>query len=254
MDKQSGFTLIEILIALAVLAIAAGGVVVWKFMKNKLSEKILCLITILLILVTVLLSLIFFPKKGILVFLLVFSITYWQRKRLQDFFQKIKNPKVGWLVFVLTAWLWAIFLEFSLELSPFHPKPIANYLIGMGFYLPYFALWLKFIKRYQFTFLEVFYLSGLGRLIFDLLITRKLLIAPSVATSLVSALLIFTSQTIFMLVLFGMLTTLPALYLKVQENNQHNKPVKEYFIGLTSNLLAAGVFILWTIVLKVIFS
>lgn len=97
-------------------------------MKNKLSEKVLCLITILLILATVLLSLIFSPKKGVLVFFLVFSLIYWQKKRLQGFFQKIKHPKTGWVVYLLTGWLGAIFLEFSLGISPFHPRPITNYL------------------------------------------------------------------------------------------------------------------------------
>lgn len=223
-------------------------------MKNNLSEKILYLITILLVLATVLLSLVFSPKKGILVFLFLFLLVYWQRKRLENSFQKIKNPKGRWIIYLLTGWLWAIFLEFSLGISPFHPKPVANYLIGLGFYLPYFAIWLMFIKRYQFTFLEIFYLSGFSRLIFDLLITRKLLIAAFVVSSAFSAFLIFIIQTLVTLVLFGTLTTLPALYLTNQENKNHNKPLKQYLIGLTPGFLAAGVFVLWTIILKIVFT
>lgn len=223
-------------------------------MKESSSEKILYLVTIFLILATFFLSLIFSPKKGIFVFFFVFLFVYWQRKRWQSFFQKIKNPKIADVIFILIGWLGAIFLEFSLGISPFHPKPIANYLVGIGFYLPYFAFWLKFIKRYQFTFLEVFYLSGLGRLIFDIFITHKLLIAASVATSVIGAFLIFFIQTVVTLVLFGALTTLPALYLTNQENKNHNKPLKQYLIGLTPGFLAAGVFVIWTIILKIIFK
>lgn len=223
-------------------------------MKNKLSEKIIHLITTFLIVATVLLSLAFSPKKGILVFFLVFFLIYWQKKRLQDFFQKIKNPKTCYLVYILTGWLGAIFLEFGLGISPFHPKPVANYIIGLGFYLPYFALWLVFIKRYQFDFWEIFYLSGFGKIIFDLVITRKLLIAASVTTSALSSLLIFSSQAIITFVLFGMLTTLPALSLKAQEGSKHDKPVKQYLIGLTPVFLATGVFIVWTLILKAIFT
>lgn len=213
-------------------------------MKNNLSEKVLYLITILLVLATILLSLAFSPKKGILVFFLVFLLVYWQKKRWQT----------GWVVYLLTGWLGAILLEFSLGISPFHPKPIANYLIGLGFYLPYFAIWLMFIKRYQYDFWEIFYLSGFGKVVFDLVITRKLLIAASVATNTLSSLLIFASQAIITFVLFGMLTTLPALSLKVQEGSKHNKPVKQYLIGLTPNFLASGAFIVWTIILKIIFT
>lgn len=223
-------------------------------MKENLPEKILFLITLLLILATVLLSLIFSPKKGVLVFFLAFLLIYWQKKRLQDFFQKIKNPKTGWVIYLLTGWFWAMFLEFSLSISPFRPRPVANHLIGLGFYLPYFALWLKIIKRYRFDFLEIFYLSGFGKVVFDLVITRKLLIAASVATNALSGLFILASQTIITLVLFGILTTLPALYLEVQEGSKYDKPVKQYLIGLTPNFLASGVFIVWTVILKVIFT
>lgn len=224
-----------------------------KYRMKNLSEKILYLLTILLILATVFLSLAFLPKKGVLVFLFLFLLVYWQRKRLQNFFQKIKNPKTGWIVYLLTGWLGAILLEFSLGISPFHPRPIANYLVGMGFYLPYFAIWLMFIKRYQYDFWEIFYLGGFGKIIFDLVITRKLLIAASVATNALSSLLIFTSQAIVTLVLFGIITTMPTLYLEVQENRKHNKPVKQYLVGLTPNFFAGGLFIIWTIILKIIF-
>jgi len=210
--------------------------------------------TILLVIIAVFLSLVFSPKKGILVFFFLFLLTYWQRKRWQEFFQKIKNPKASWVVYLLTGWLGAIFLEFSLGISPFHPRPIANYLIGLGFYLPYFAFWRLLINHFQFTFLEIFYLGGFGKLLFDSLITRKLLVAASVATNALSGLLIFTSQAIVTLILFGALTTIPTLYLASHENKAHNKPLKQYLIGFAPILLATLVFIIWTIILKVIFT
>lgn len=223
-------------------------------MSRYLSEKILYTVTILLIITTLLLSLSFPAKNSIYPFLLVFILIYWQRRRLQSFFQKIQNPKISYALYILTGWLWAIFLEFNLGPSPFHPKPIANYLVGIGFYLPYFAVWLALIKRCQFTIFEVFYLSGFGRLIFDLLITRRLLISVAVTTNVLSAFLIFSVQAVVSLTLFGVLTTLPALYLTTQENNHHNKPLKGYLLGLTPGFLAAGVFIVWTAVLKIVFT
>ena len=188
------------------------------------------------------------------VFLFVFGIVYWQRKRLQNFFQKIESPKIADAVYIFTGWLGVIFLESSLKLSPFHPKPIANYLVGLGFYLPYFIIWLVLIKRYQFTFFEIFYLSGLGRLIFDFLITRKILTFAAVTTSALAAFLVVTVQALITIVLFGALTTLPTLCLKSPENKNHNKPLKHYFVGLTPNFLATGVFIVWAIILKIVFA
>lgn len=165
----------------------------------------------------------------------------------------MKNSFVD-VVFILTGWLGAVLLELVLGLSPFHPKPIANYLVGLGFYLPYFAFWLALIKRYQFTFLEVFCLSGLGRLIFDLLVTRKILTAAAVTTYPLAAFLVVVVQALLTLIIFGALTALPALFLKTSENKNHNKPLKQYLVGLTPHFLASGVFVIWTIILKVIFT
>jgi hypothetical protein len=131
---------------------------------------------------------------------------------------------------------------------------LANYLIGLGFYLPYFAIWLIFVKRSQFSILEVFYLSGFAKVLFDIFITHKLLRFFSLAANPISALLVFLAQIILTLVLFGMLTTLPACFLKTPNNQKHDKPLKHYFIGLTPNFLATGVLIIWVIILKIIFT
>lgn len=165
----------------------------------------------------------------------------------------MKNSFVD-VVYILTGWLGAVFLELILGLAPFHPKPVANYLVGLGFYLPYFAFWLVLVKRYQFTFLEVFCLSGLGRLIFDFLVTHKILTAAAVTTSALASFLVVVIQTLITFVLFGALTTLPALCLVRQEEKSHEKPLKQYLIGLTPHFLASGVFVIWTIILKVIFT
>lgn len=175
------------------------------------------------------------------------------RKGLQKIFQKIKDSKIATAVYLLTGWLGAVFLELSLGLSPFHPRPVANYLIGLGFYLPYFAFWLTLIKRYRFTLWEVFFLGGLGRLIFDFLITRKILTAAAVTTSVLATFLVVIIQALLTLVIFGALTALPVLLLKTSSNKSHHKPLKQYLLGLTPHFLAAGIFIVWTIILKLIF-
>jgi hypothetical protein len=221
-------------------------------MKNNLSEKILYAITIFLIINTIFLSLIFSLKKGILVFFFLFLLIYWQRKRLQDFLQKIKNPKVGTIIYLLTGWAGMIFFEFQLKSLPFHPKPLADLVVGLGFYLPYFFIWLILIKHYQLSHFEVFYLSGLGRLIFDFLVTRKILTTTAMTTSALAAFLVMIAQVFITLVLFGALTTLPVLFLKTPENKNYRKPVEQYLISLTPHFLAGGIFIIWTIILKMI--
>ncbi len=158
------------------------------------------------------------------------------------------------IFYPLAGWLGAIFLEFCLGLSPFHPKPIANYMVGLGFYLPYFAFWLALIKRYRFSFWETFYLGGLGRLVFDFLITRKILISAAVTTTALAAFLVVIIQALFTLVIFGALTALPGLFLKTSENKGCDKPLKQYLVGLTPHFLAAGVFVVWTIILKATFK
>lgn len=223
-------------------------------MRKNLSKKSLYIITALLIVVTLFLLLAFSSRRSSLIFPIVFVIFYWQKKRLPDLYEKIKSPKTATLIYLLIGWFWALFLEFTAGLSPFHQAPLANYLVGLGFYLPYFAIWQAFIRRYQFSVFETFYLSGFSKVFFDIFITHKLLKFFSVASNPVSALLVFISQVILTLVLFGMLTTLPACFLKIQNNQGHEKPLKHYFIGLTPNFLATGVFIIWTIILKIIFT
>lgn len=223
-------------------------------MEKNPSEKLLYLITTLLIVAVFLLSLSFPFRNSFFLFLLAFALIYWQRRRLQSFFQKIKKPKISYAIYILTGWLWAIFLELNLGRLPFNPKPIANLIIGSGFYLPYFAVWLVLIKYYQFSVFEIFYLSGFSKVIFDVLISRKLFRFSFIASNPLSAFLIFIVQAIVVFVIFGVLTTLPAFFFKSQDGQSHNKPLKQYLIGLTPNFLAGGVFILWTIILKIIFT
>jgi hypothetical protein len=192
----------------------------------------------------------FSSRQSSLIFPIIFIIFYWQRKRLQDFFQKIKNPSMAGAFFILIGWVWALFLELTAGLSPFHPAPLANYLIGLGFYLPYFSIWLILINRFRFSVLEVFFLSGSSKVLFDILITRKLFKVFSLASSPISALLVFIAQVILTLVLFGMLTALPALFLKAQDDQEHNKSLKQYLLGLTPNFLTTLVLVIWMIVLK----
>jgi hypothetical protein len=220
--------------------------------KN-LSVKILKGTAILFSFVTLVVSLSFPGGNRIYFYLFTFALFYWQSKRLQKFTGRVEGVRMKTLVFLLTSWAGAIFLEFSLVHLPFSPKPAADIFLGVGYYLPYFAIWYVLLRRYRFNFLEIFYLAGFGKLTFDLLITRKLLIAASVATTILSSWLIFISQALITLVLFGMLTTLPALFLPLGENN-HNKPARQYLIGLTPSFLAAAVFVIWTIILKAIFT
>jgi len=223
-------------------------------MKKHLSEKILYIITALLIVATLFFLLTFSSQKSSIIFPIVFLIFYWQKKRFQDLFQKIRGPKTATLIYPLIGWFLALFLELTAGLLPFHQNRLANYLVGLGFYLPYFAIWLIFINRFQFSIFEIFYLSGLSKVFFDIFISRKLLKFFSIASGPVSALVVFIAQVILTLVLFGMLTTLPACFLKIQNGQKHEKPFKHYLIGLTPNFLATGVFIVWLIVLKTIFT
>jgi len=223
-------------------------------MKKSLSEKILYLITALLIIATLYLLLRFSSHRSSLIFPIIFITLYWKRSQLQDFFQKIKDPSIAGAFFILTGWVWALFLEFIAGLSPFHPAPLANYLVGLGFYLPYFAIWLIFINRFQFSIFEIFYLSGFSKIFFDIFISHKLLGFFPLASNPISALLVFIAQVILTLVLFGMLTTLPACFLKIQNGQKHEKPFKHYLIGLTPNFLATVVLVIWVIVLKIIFT
>lgn len=222
-------------------------------MKKNLSEKSLYIITTLLIVVTLFLLLVFSSQRSSLIFPIVFVIFYWQRKQLQGFFQKIKNSKIRYAIYILIGWFGGLFLEYGLGRLVFNPKPIANFIIGLGFYLPYFAFWHEFYKRYQFNFLEVFYLSGFGRLVFDLLITRKLFMPAVLIFNPKFALITIIGRAIAMLTLFGTFTALPFLFLPEQKSNYH-KPLKQYLIGLTPNFLAAGVFIVWAVILKIIFT
>jgi len=213
-------------------------------MKNNLSEKILRAVTILLILLVFLLSLTFPRQNRIYLFLLVFGFFFWQRKWLQTFFQKLKNPKIALAVFLFTGWLGALFLEFCWGRLPFSPRPITNLIIGLGFYLPYFCLWRKFVDKYKFNFLEIFYLSGLGKLLFDGFITHKLFAA--------TGMIAFITRVVATIVLFGSLTTLPIFLIGEQKSNYH-KPTKEYFMGILPTFLAVAAFIAWVIILKIIF-
>ncbi|MBL7150888.1 hypothetical protein ISS86_03080 [Candidatus Microgenomates bacterium] len=224
-----------------------------KFHEKNISEKVLYVATTLLIIATILLCLNYPFRNSIYLFLLVFGTVFWQRKKLQSFFQKIKNQKIIWVFYILAGWIWMIFFEFQLDRLPFNPKPIANLIIGLGFYLPYFALWFKLVKRYQFNFFEVFYLASFGRLFFDLLITRKLLMPAVFIFNPLFALIAIFARTITTITLFGTLTTLPSLLLP-ERKSDYQKSLKQYLIGLTPNFLAAGAFIVWAIILKIVFK
>ena len=222
-------------------------------MKNNLSEKILYIVTILLIFTTILLCFNYPARNNIYLFLLVFGTVFWQRKKLQSFFQKIKNQKIIWAFYILTGWIWMIFFEFQLDRLPFNPKPFANLIIGLGFYLPYFAIWIALINRYQFNFFEVFYLASFGKLFFDLLVTRKLLMPAVFIFNPLFALIAVFARAITTVALFGTLTTLPSLLLP-ERKSDYQKSLKQYLIGLTPNFLAAGAFIIWAIILKIVFK
>lgn len=221
-------------------------------MEKNLSEKALWPITTLLIIITFLLSLNFRIKNSLHLFLLVFGLVYWQRKRLQGFSRRIRSLKVYDALYILSGWLWAIFLEYNLGRLVFSPKPITNLLVGLGFYLPYFAIYLSFIKRYKFNFFEIFYLGGFGKALFDLLITRKLTSSAVFVFSPRLALIAILARTIVIVTLFGALTSLPLLLLSGPEG-ESRKSFKRYLLGITPNFLAAGVFIVWTIILKIVF-
>lgn len=223
-------------------------------MKSKLSIKALKGITLFSFLVTLLVSLSFPTGNSIYFYLFVFALFYWQRKHLQSFTGRVKNTKVRMLTFLLIGWVGAVLLEFNLVNLPFSPKPLTNIFLGIGYYLPYFALWFILLKRYRFNLLEVFYLSGLSKLLIDALVTKKLFVSFTTASGPGLAIIGVVLQIIATVAVMGALTTFPMLFLPADSDNKHEKPLKEYLLGLTPGFLAVGIFILWAAMLKIIFT
>lgn len=223
-------------------------------MRNNLYQKILTGIALFFFLVTLLVSLSFPTGNSIYFYLLIFTLLYWQRRRLQSITSRVKNSKARVLTFLLIGWVGAIFLEFNLAKLPFSPKPLVNIFAGIGYHLPYFAFWYFLLRRYRFNFLEVFYLSGLSRLLFDALITQKLFTSLVSTSGLSLAIISLTVQIITTIVVMGTLTTVPMLLLSSAQDNKHEKPAKQYLLGLAPGFLAVGIFILWAAVLKFVFT
>lgn len=217
------------------------------------EKRILGLTTTALILVTFLLSISFPNQNSLYLYLLIFSLIHWQRGRLLKLDKITKGEKSAVAICLLTGWFWAILLEFCLGRLSFHPRPLMNFLVGAGFYLPYFAIWLKLVKKYQFTFFEIFYLSGLAGLIFDALITRKLFIPLATYQNPTIAFIAIFARAIASVTLFGILTTLPYLYLTTDQKAADQKPLKEYLVGMTPIFFATGALLLWIAFIKLVF-
>lgn len=223
-------------------------------MKDNLSTKTLKGIAVFFFLITLIISLSFPVSNSIYLYLFVFALLYWQRKRMQNFTGRVDNLRTKALVFLLIGWFGAVFLEFNLSSLPFSPRPLANIFIGAGYYLPYFILWLILLKRYRFNFLEVFYLSGLSKLLIDALVTQKLFASFTSTSGPGLAVVSVILQIIATVAVMGALTTLPMLLLATEQNSKHEKPLKQYLLGLTPGLVSIGTFILWVTILKSLFT
>ena len=210
------------------------------------GEKILQLVVEVGIVLTALFALSVPVPNTIYLFILLYTLGYWQRRRLQGWLRGWvvkRQPRLEGLLFLLIGWLGGLGLELVLVQLPFHPRLGVDILIGAGFYPAYFLFWYHLVKQQKFNFLEVFYLSGLSRVIFDSLVSRKLFVA--------TGLLAFGGRLVATFILFGALTTLPYLFLvapAAQQRQEHT--LREYLVGLTPLFLAAGVLLVWIGLLK----
>lgn len=214
--------------------------------KNQAQqEKILKILAWFLVGLTFLFSLSAATTNALYLFLLFFVLFCWQKHRLQNLFLRLTKRLSPFLTYLLVATLWAVILEFTLGRFAFHTQPIMSFLIFIGFYLPYFAIWYKLISRFKFNFLEVFYLAGVSGILFGLVITKQILAPFAIHANLKIAFLAFGARMMATLSIYGVLISLPYLLLLKKETSSE-KPLKHYLLATTTTFLILPVFLIWS--------
>lgn len=148
---------------------------------------------------TILLSLAFSPGNAVYLFVGLFLVLYWQRKR----FREPVAPPL--LKFLLLAMAWSAVLEISLGGR------------GLGifvFYLLYFLVCYKVFTRKSFEPLTIFYLSGLFGVFIQAVLTRRLIDTVALAPDLPTGVFFLLLKAAATLTVFGALTSLPFVLLK----------------------------------------
>lgn len=215
------------------------------FINQNCKGKILKVLIWVLVSLTVFFSLSVPQASNLYFFLLLFILAYWQKHRLRKLLIRPTRSVSPFFIFLLVTTFWAAILELTLARFVFHPNPIISFIISLGFYLPYFAIWYKLISRFKFSFLEVFYLSGLSGVLFGLIITKQILIPFAIHTNLKIALLAFGGRIMATLVIWSALTALPSLLL-VDRDELLEKPLKAYLFAIISTVLALPFFLIWS--------
>jgi len=215
-------------------------------------NKIFKIFAIIFYLITLFLSLSFPAHNVIYIYLFLFAILYWQKEKIRSVFISAKGSK-KLFIFLFISIIWAIFLNIFLAVLPFNPNPLINTLISFGFYIPYFLFWYLLFKRGIFSYLNVFYLSGLSGVIFDLFFTHKTVqtVALQGYDSMVLALIAFTARLIIVFTIYGVLTILP-YSLVFAPPKMKRKGVMVYFLALVLPIATLPFFLIWRKIISVI--
>lgn len=97
--------------------------------------------------------------------LLSLLIGFWLRERFQWQFVTLSRTQAG-TVFIVLVWLVGMLYELTLSESPgniggMHPKTIPSFILAQGFYIPFALLSYFLIRKFHFSFRDVFLMAGL---------------------------------------------------------------------------------------------
>lgn len=211
---------------------------------GKSQTKILPFLTFLLLAASAIVSLSAAQANALYLFFLLFAILLFLRRFLPENFSS-RTRLVGYF---LLGIFWAAVLTFALGRLGFHPNPAVNFLIALGFYLPFLSFWYFLVSKFELGFWEIFYLSGFSGVLFSLIVTGELLLPFARKVSLGLALWFFALRILITLVSWGALASLPAFFFLKKESGLE-KPLKVYLLATSSSFLALPVFLLWQTVI-----
>lgn len=184
-------------------------------------------------------------------YVVLFVIVYKLRIRLHRF--TTQPHTAGRLIsFVIFSAVWSLLLILFRGNPAYIGSILKSFLLETIFYLPYFLIWYYLIRLIPFTNLEVFYLAGLGRVLFEGVVTRSLYgpLFLSVNLGAATATVVFILNIITTFTLFGMLTMLPLAIIYPDRNQDQRHSIRQYIVGLIPGFISGLIFALWTEVLE----
>lgn len=192
---------------------------------------------------TFFLSILFWTKNFLFVFIGVFFILYWQRERARLLLQSLVTGRSSLVSFMLISILWAFFFEITLQRTNFQFYPLIGLLIiAFGFYLPYFLIWYKIFRSQAFSLMRVFYLAGVSGVLFQLFITKQIVTTFTQAPNVSTGLLFLIFRVASVITFSGALTVLPFFVLAKEE--KINQPsIRMWLFGLISYFIALIVYL-----------